>query len=327
LLVAKEDSLRATIRKEVEDEFTKGCVSLDTTGYYCLKDKSSSSGALTPSTVITDVSSEPDTSGSYKQIFMTMGGERTQLTHDSWDNTFPTIDVSGKSLVWQGNVSGRWQVFYASVATSGIPEVLQLTHSNESNFNPKVDGDDVVWQGWVNGNWEIFFAHRLTPNAYYSTSTLPEVNTMLGIDTTWSVTRITNNGGHDMFPSVAGGLVTWQSFTDNAWNVYVYSVKTGATVQLSKGGEKNENPRFAITWDARKEGGNARMVGYDIATGKTIDLTEEARTVNDNKPYTPTAPITAQDQAALPITNTGTSTTAKSEGDGTGSSTPNGLDV
>ena len=325
MLSAKEDSLRASIRKQVEDEFTKGCVSLDTTGYYCLKDKPSSGGSLTPSAVVSDVTSLPDSSGVYKQIFMTRAGETTQLTHSDWDSTFPSIDVSGKSIVWQGDVSGRWQVFYASVATSGLPEIAQLTHSRESSFNPKVDGDDVVWQGWVDNNWEIFLAHRLTADAYFSSTTIPEVNTMLGIDNTWNVTRITTNSGHDMFPSVAGGLVTWQSFQDNTWNVYIYSVKTRATVQLSRGGTKNEKPRFAITWDERGEGGNARMVGYDIASGKTIDITNEARTVNDDKPYTPSAPISQPDQAALPISGVGTSTSAKSAGDA--SSTPNGLDI
>ena len=121
-----------------------------------------------------------------------------------------------------------------------------------------------------------------------------------------------------MFPAVAGGLVTWQSFQDNAWNVYVYSMKTGATQKISEGGEKSEQPRFAITWDQRSDSGDARMVGYDIATGKTIDLTNEARQVNDEKsPYRPSAPISQPDQAALPIASaTGTSTNMKEGGDG-----------
>ncbi len=323
----KEDGMRSSIRKEVEDEFTKGCVALDTTGYYCLKDRPNSEASLTPSRVVTSVSSLPDAGGQYKQIFMTRAGIEEQLTSAAWDSAFPAIDVSGKSVVWQGNRSGRWQIFYANVGATGTPEIVQLTHSNESNFNAKVDGRDVVWQGWVDGNWEVFLAERLVPTEYYSSTTLPEINTQLGIDTSWHVTRVTTNPGHDMFPSVAGGLVTWQSFQDNSWNVYVYSMKTGTTQKISKSGEKSEKPRFAITWDERTSEGNAHMVGYDISSGKTIDITEEARRVNDEKPYTPTAPITQPDQAALPITGAGTTTTAKSEGDGNATSTPNGLDV
>jgi beta propeller repeat protein len=327
MLREKEDSMRASIRKEVEDEFTKGCVSLDTTGYYCLKDRPNSGESLTPSNVITDVTSRPDASGQWKQIFITRGGIEEQLTHFSWDNAFPATDVSGKSVVWQGNVNGRWQIFYATISASGTPSIMEVTHSNESNFNPKVDGDDIVWQGWVDGNWEIFLAEHLTPENYLASTTLPIENKLLAIDNSWKVTRVTTNSGHDMFPSVAGGLTTWQSFQDNAWNVYVYSMKTGTTQKISKSGEKSEQPRFAITWDERTTEGNTRMVGYDIASGKTIDLTEEARRVNDDKPYTPTAPITQPDQAALPISGSGTSTSAKSEGDANGTSTPNGLDI
>lgn len=331
MLAEKEDALRASIRKEVEDEYTKGCVALDTTGYYCLKDRVNGGANLSASNVVTNVTSQPDESGQWKQIFMTRGGVQEQLTHNAWDNAFPTFDVSGKSIVWQGNISGRWQIFYANVATSGVPEITQLTHSNESNFNPKVDGDDVVWQGWVDGNWEIFLAERLSPTAYYATDTLPQTNRLLAIDNSWKVTRITTNSGHDMFPAVAGGLVTWQSFQDNTWNVYVYSIKNGGTQKISSSGEKSEKPRFAITWDERSVDGYARMVGYDIATGKTIDISSEARQMNEESaPYKqPSAPISQPDQAALPVggtTGAGTSTNEKDDG-GDASDTTNGLDV
>ena len=316
MLREKEDSLRASIRKEVEDEYAKGCVSLDSTGYYCLKNRDSGMAPLAPSSAVTAVRSDQDSGGQYKQIFMTRGGEEVELTHDAWDNAFPAMDVAGHSIVWQGNVNGRWQIFFANTTTLGTSSVIQVTHSNESNFNPKVDGNDIVWQGWVDGNWEVFLAEHLASSSLLAV--LPRENTELGIDNTWKVTRITTNSVHDMFPAVAGGLVTWQSFQDNAWNVYVYSMKTGATQKISEGGEKSEQPRFAITWDQRSDSGDARMVGYDIATGKTIDLTNEARQVNDEKsPYRPSAPISQPDQAALPIASaTGTSTNMKEGGDG-----------
>ncbi len=322
MIRAQEDSIRASIRKEVENEFTKGCVSLDTTGYYCLKDRANGEQSLTPSNTITEVTSGPDASSVYKQIFMTRGGVGEQLTHASWDNAFPTTDIAGKSVVWQGNINGRWQIFYTDASVAGTTTLLQVTHSNESNFNPKVDGNDIVWQAWVDGNWEIFLAEHLSPTEYLSLDTLPSVNKLVGVDHTWRITRITTNSVHDMFPAVAGGLVTWQSFQDNAWNVYVYSVKTGATQKISSSGEKSEKPRFAITWDERSSSGNARMVGYDIATGKTIDITNEARQVNDESaPYKqPSAPISQPDQAALPTGGTASTTTSvKDDGGGDGS--------
>ncbi len=328
IIKQKEESMRASIRKEVEGEFSKGCLTIDNIGYYCLKDAKGQSGSLSPSEVVTGVGSHLGEGSTYKQIFMTKGGVSTQITHDLWDDAFPSIDVSGKSIVWQGNVNGRWQVFFANAATSSAPSVLALTHSNESNFNPRVDGDDVVWQGWVDGNWEIFLAEHLALENYLSDNSLSVENTRLGIDHSWKVTRITTNSVHDMFPSVSGGLVTWQSFQDNAWSVYAYSVKTGATTKLSSAGAKSENPRFAITWDERTPEGAAHMVGYDIASGKTIDLTNEARQVSDDrKPYQPQAPISQDNQAALPPPATTTATTSVMKGDGDDGSTGNGLGV
>ena len=328
IIKQKEDSMRASIRKEVEGEYSKGCLTIDNLGYYCLKDPKGQSGSLTPSGVVTGVNSQLVGGSAYKQIFMTKGGASTQITHDEWDDTFPSIDVSGKSIVWQGNVNGRWQIFFASAATATTPAIIALTHSNESNFNPRVDGDDVVWQGWVDGNWEIFLAEHLSPENYLPANNFSVENTRLGIDHAWKVTRITSNSVHDMFPSVSGGLVTWQSFQDNAWAVYAYSIKTGATTKLSTAGAKSENPRFAITWDERTPEGAAHMVGYDIASGKTIDLTSEARQVSDDsKPYQPQAPISQDNQAALPPPATTTATTSVMKGDGDDGSTANGLGV
>ena len=254
---------------------------------------------------------------------MTRGTLMTMITNDAWDNAFPSDDLTGTALVWQGNVNGRWQIFYADATlATGTPQAIQLTHSSESNFNPRVDGNDVVWQGWVDGNWEVFLAEHLTPENFIASTSIPKENQLLGIDHEWKVTRITENTTHDMFPSIAGELITWQSFQDNAWNIYVYSMKTHATSQLSHSKDKSEKPRFAITWDERSAEGGARMVGYDIASGKALDLTSEARQVNDEKPYSkePQAPISQPNQAALPATtSTATSTTSKTDGDGASS--------
>ena len=190
-----------------------------------------------------------------------------------------------------------------------------------------MDGDDIVWQGWADGNWEIFLAERVPLESVLVGDALSPSNKSLGVNVEWKVTRLTTNSMHDMFPSIAGGLVTWQSFQDNVWSVYAYSMKTGGTTKLSQGGAKSENPRFAITWDERTPEGRARMVGYDIATGKVIDLTDAARQVNDGGiPYHPVdAPISQENQAALPTAGSSTTTAQKNDADGT--PTDNGLDV
>lgn len=328
---AKRQAARLAMRKEIEAEITKGCLTIDNVGYYCLKNFEGMAATPATSTKITSIQSLPDTAGDDKEIFITRNGESIQLTHNAWDDTFPAMDVTGASLVWQGTVDGRWQIFFADLSGTSSPVIVQLTHSTESNFNPRVDGNTVVWQGWVNGNWEIFLADHLSPSSYYpdgEEDILPSENRRLGIDGKWHVSRLSENETHDMFPAISGGLVTWQSFQEGSWNVYAYNMKTGESTQLSQGGVKSENPRFAVTWDERDANGNMRMVGYDIASGKTIDLTDVARhTPNNQQPYQPELPSSLPNQAALPPTaGSGTTTPTRADGDDEGG-LANGLDV
>ncbi len=325
LLIEREAVLRNQLRKEVETEFTKGCVTMDRVGYYCLKE--GTNGALTPSQSVTAVSIGAGSTVGYQQVLVTRGGVTSELTSDPWDSAFPATDLSGHSVVWQGNISDRWQIFFAEVSASGTPVILQVTHAAESNFNPRVEGGTIVWQGWVDGNWEIYRATRLSPEAYPALDLpLSLEHTRLGVDRTWDLERITENDTHDMFPAIAGGLITWQSFRDGTWSVFAYSTQMKTTTQLSHNGRKSENPRFSVTWDERGEDGQMRMMGYDIATGKVVDITSEARQVPDNTPYsTPEAPISQPDQAALPSTASSTSTSSRTDD---GDDTPdNGLDV
>jgi len=335
--VARQEAARLAMRKEIEAEITKGCLTIDNVGYYCLKNFEGMAATLATSTKITSIQSLPDTAGDDKEIFITRNGESIQLTHNTWDDTFPAMDVTGTSLVWQGMSDGRWQIFFADLsAQAGVsgtisPTVTQLTHSTESNFNPRVDGNTVVWQGWVGGNWEIFLADHLSPSSYYpdgEEDILPSENRRLGINGEWHVSRLSENETHDMFPAISGGLVTWQSFQEGSWNVYAYNMKTGESTQLSQGGVKSENPRFAVTWDERDAAGNIRMVGYDIASGMTIDLTSEARHASDRpNPYQPELPLSQSNQAALPpTTGSGTTTPARADGDDEGG-LANGMDV
>jgi beta propeller repeat protein len=328
LLMEREGVLRNQLRKEIETEFTKGCVTMDQVGYYCLKEGTPGTSMLAPSEAVTAVSIASGSVVPAQQVYITKGGVTSELTHDPWDSAFPATDLSGHSVVWQGNVNGRWQIFFANVSGTGTPEEIQVTHAAESNFNPRVEGNTVVWQGWVDGNWEIYRATRLDASAYLpADQSLPEEYVRLGVDRTWDLERITHNDTHDMFPAIAGGLITWQSFQDGTWSVFAYSTQMKTTTRLSQNGAKSENPRFSVTWDERGADGQTRLMGYDIATGKIVDISSEARQLpNDSKPYTPTAPITQNDQAALPIT-TGTTTATSTRADGDDGTTGNGLDI
>ncbi len=317
LLAEREAVLRNTLRQEIESQYTKGCIDMDGVGYYCLKETAPSSElSSVPPVSRVDVESVPGSA--YKQVVMTKGDTSTPITTDAWDSAFASTDLSGRSIVWQGNVSGRWQIFFADASGTSTPEIVRVTDSRESNFNPRVEGSTIVWQAWVDGNWEIYLATRYAPADRPSDDNpIPEENARLGITHEWNVERITANDDHDMFPSISGGLVTWQAFQNGTWNVMVYSMTTKTVAKISRDGVKSENPRFAVTWDERLADGTVRMMGYDIATGEVVDLTGAARESADRtNPYAPEAPITQTNQAALPSTSTGTASSSPARGDG-----------
>jgi beta propeller repeat protein len=330
-LKSREESIRAAIRAEVEDSFTRGCVEMDGTGYYCLKNEQINKNQnKNENTNATAVMVKTDENGSDKEIYITKGNEEIRLTDNDYDDAFAAMDVSGGTVVWQANVDGRWQVFVADVATK-TPVITQLTHGWESNFNPKVDGNRVVWQGWADGNWEIFLAERLPSGAEISSTDLPAQNKKLGIDGTWKVTRITNDDVHDMFPAISGSVITWQKNEGGSWAVFVYDTESARTTRLSDDGAKGEMPRFAMVWSERNPDGSQKLVSYDIAKGEKTNLTSEAQqAAYQEQPYrseAPPPPPTAPEPIAIPApVASGTTTMARSDGaeggDGTGGDLP-----
>jgi hypothetical protein len=268
---------------------------------------------LSPSASVSSVSVGKANGESDDEIFAVYGGERVQVTSNQDTDAFPSKDLGGHSVVWQGMQGGRWQIFLATFA-SGTPQATQITASSENNFNPRVEGSVVVWQTWMNDNWEIVVAqpHVGEPR---KEGDIPEMNRILGVNPDWDVTRITMNPAHDMFPSIQGNIITWQRSEDGAWTVYAYSLSSGVTTMVSRAGAKSENPRFTLVYEEEDVDGVRRLVGYDIASGDRIDLTEEAKHIPDrNKPYVPNVPVDGEQQAALPATGTSTSRTSE-EGD------------
>ena len=255
--------------------------------------------------------------GGDKEIFVIRDGERFQLTANEYDDAFPTQDVTGEHFVWQGMKNGRWQIFLGSISASGTPVVSQVTDSRESNFNPKIDGDHLVWQGWADNNWEIFFATKRELKSPFVGEHLPPANALLNVGPEWSVERLTTNADHDMFPSLHGDLITWQSREANDWVVYAYSISGKKETKLSSDGVKSENPRFSITWEERDGNGNARLMGYDLATGAKTDLTREAMKLPATSfPDETSTPLTQSDPAVLPTSSSGSSTPQRGENDG-----------
>ncbi len=315
----RTERIRTELRREVEQEFLRGCISFETSGYYCLNDGARKSAPTTTAKVITTVESVEGNGGD-KEIFVVKNGVRTALTANDWDDAFPTQDISGDRFVWQGMKGGRWQIFVGSLSASGTVSVSQLTDSRESNFNPKIDGEHIVWQGWADENWEIFIATKRDADSPFAGEHLPEGNALLNVGNDWAVERLTANSEHDMFPSLHGDIVTWQSREGSDWVVNAYSIAQKNLTQLSTDGAKGENPRFALTWEERDQEGRTRLVGYDIATGEKTDITSKSLQL-PTSPYVPEGrvPTTQTDQATLPPpASNGSSTPSRGDDDDSG---------
>lgn len=309
---AEREALRVRLMEEVKAEFLRGCVTLEKGGYYCLSDEARTLSSNSLGEAALSVSADTDGKGSDKEIFVTGSETTLQLTDNAVEDAFPSKDLSGRSVVWQSEVDGRWQIMVADLSST-TPIVTQLTAGRESNFNPAVEGETVVWQGWIDGNWEIFVAERVEGVG----EDMGDDARHVGASPGWTVLQITHNQTHDMFPGIAGGMITWQAFDGSAWNVYAYSKATRDTVRISAGEGSAERPRFAMLWEERDADGRVRLMGYDVARGERVDVTEEARTAGNTRraPGMPASPVSSPDQPALPLSQSASSTGARSEGD------------
>lgn len=296
---------REQMRREVEEELKRGCLELEDGSYYCISNNTGlaeSNSNVVP--IVGEVFTKEDDVEGDKEIYIQHSDRVIQVTHNNQEDIFPAQDMFGESLVWQSLINGRWQILFYDAATA---TTTQLTNTNFNNMNPYVRGDTVVWNAWVDGNWEIFLAKLRDAEQTQSTSaSLSAGNTQNGRG--WAIQQITDNTWHDMFPKIGGGLVTWQSFIDNSWQVFVYDLESKATSQISEGEGKFENPRIAVLWDKRGDDGGVKIFSHDLSTGKTTTIGKESR---GNLPPEPLPePPLRENKAAIPPSGTeGNSTT------------------
>jgi hypothetical protein len=317
---ARASIAREEIRREVEAEFQKGCVRIDDTGFYCLAQRARTwNGTIAPSDAIAAVSADPDPDGGTdREVFATIGGVQVRVTANDRDDAFPAKDALGGSIVWQEMVDGRWQIMFATI-DGGIPAVIPVTNGTESGYHPRVEGGTVIWQAWIDGNWEIVTAKRRDPNNPLNSDVLPPGNALVGAGKDWEVTRLTVNTMHDMFPSIARGIASWQSFEGGVWHVVARDLESGKTLQLSDAA-KAEGARLAFVWQEEDEAGDARLVALDLSSGERLDLSEEARRLDgrEKRSAIPETPVSSPENGGALLLATSTLKTQKEEGDPTG---------
>lgn len=215
------------------------CVDVGDGSFYC--------GKTNTEDIIEDAFfSAPDSDGDM-EIFVTIGGETVQITHNLFEDKAPYYDALSDTLVWHRLIDGRYQIMTYDFDTD---EEEQLTSGTVNNMEPARYGEKIVWQRWVLDNWEIILLED------------------------GSEEQITDSVFHDVSPTVRGDYVLWNANTGNAGQVlmtYNLSTKERTTIDDADGVAAH-NPRMVLLYDKTFENGDVVTRGFDIATGKVISL-------------------------------------------------------
>lgn len=100
------------------------------------------------------------------------------------------------------------------------------------------------------------------------------------------ISQITNNAYDDIMPQIDGNYVVWSGFDGEDWEVFLYNLVTGITVQVTNNSQDDGPPIASLSlgpqisgrhivwsvWD----GNDLEIVVHDILTGITTQVTDDA---------------------------------------------------
>jgi len=186
--------------------------------------------------------------GEDHEIFLYDGAAVTQLTENQDDDLYPQID-SGQ-VVWQHFDGSDFEIF----AYDGV-EVRQLTNNIRADLNPTIYAGQIVWQQCDgadckrgDGDWEVFH-HDLVTGMYV---------------------RITSNDGDDRHPDIDEGIVAYQGYDGNDYEIYVWD--GSETTPITDNEVMDMQPRIdgdMIVWSQQISETIYDIYSYEISTGET----------------------------------------------------------
>jgi hypothetical protein len=191
------------------------------------------------------VFSAPDSDGD-TEIFVTIAGETTQITHNTVDDAAPQYDAISDTIVWHSMQDDRFQIVRYTVSDGSVE---YLTDTSYINTEPVANGDIVMWQAWIGNNWEIM----LFDNG--------------------EVMQLTDNDVHDITPQMRDGYIMWQTKFAEGWKVALYDQITQKVSYIADSdGTGVANPRFVLVYDSTNDVGDVRTLGYDFDSGSSFIL-------------------------------------------------------
>lgn len=187
-----------------------------------------------------------------REIFLYDGTDINRLTHNSVNDTLPSISSNGH-VVWRGGT----QIYYYDGSTTE-----RLTSGGFLKDEPKVGPNGgAVWMDWIDGhlNSEIFYYN-------YDEDT---------------ITRLTDNSNLDSNPKLNSlGQIIWESWIDenpNDREIFFYNGSTAEQLTDTSGSEQKsyisnqfviwENPQTPPDFDFE-------LFVFDFSKGTTTQITD-----------------------------------------------------
>jgi TolB protein len=150
-----------------------------------------------------------------------VGQTKVLLHEDRVENAYPRLSRDMRSVLYQSNRGGHWQLYVLDVA-SGVSRAVMETASNETLPDWSVDGR-IAWVSDRDGNEEVYVMDGDKPR------------------------RISNSPGRDLHPywSPDGTALLYNTQEHGSFDVVRVELASGATERLTSSSEDDTCARYA----------------------------------------------------------------------------------
>ena len=138
---------------------------------------------------------------------------------------YPRLSSDSKSILFQSNQTGKWQIFLMQIADQ---KQIQITNDTSNNNFPDWSPDNnlIAYVSDKHGNEDIYLLNRKTNE----------------------LKRITDNAGRDIHPyfSPDGKYILFNSTRgNNSFDIYKYEIETGNTIRITDTREDETCARYS----------------------------------------------------------------------------------